>query len=242
MGAAQARLFAAAGAHVVIADMQDELGAELAAAIPGDGAVFRFLDVRDGEQWSALAAEIEERCDRLDILCNNAGTNVRGVGYEELEIEDYRNIIEVNLNAAYIGSRSVGPAMRRTGGGAIINIGSMGSLKHGGNPAYTISKTGILALTKNTALAYAGDGIRCNVICPGHVDTPFIRADRPHSHNDWETSADNPEVYAARLSQTPLGRLVSPEDVARTALFLCSDESAMITGAVIPVDGGCALL
>ena len=133
--------------------------------------------------------------------------------------------------------------MRRAGGGAILNTGSMASLKHGGSATgYTVSKTGVLAVTKNTAMAYAKDAIRCNVICPGHVDTPFIREDAPHSHNDWSTSADNPENYGRRLAQVPLGRLLTAEDIAKTALFLCSDDAAMITGAVIAVDGGTSLL
>ena len=244
MGEGQALQFSGAGAIVVIADIQDELGVGLADSIGSSGgkAAYRHLDVRDADHWQQLVDGIEAEFGRLDILCNNAGTNLRGVDYDGLALEDYRNIMEVNLTASYVGCRVVGPPMRRAGGGAIVNIGSLGSFKHGGNSAYTISKTGILALTKNTAEAYAKDRTRCNVICPGHVDTPFIRADRPHSRNDWNSSADNPDVYEARLAQTPLGRLVTADDVARAALFLCSDDAAMITGAVIPVDGGTALL
>jgi NAD(P)-dependent dehydrogenase (short-subunit alcohol dehydrogenase family) len=244
LGEGQARLFSNEGAKIVVADVQADLGETVVSEIQADGgeAAYMFLDVRDWEQWQSTVAETEKLFGRLDILCNNAGTNMRGTPYEELSIDDYRNIIDVNLHGAYMGCRAVGEPMRQAGGGSIINIGSMSSFSHGSNSGYTISKTGILALTKNTALAYAKHRTRCNVICPGNVDTPFIRADKPHSHNDWSTTADNPEVYAKRLTNTPLGRLLTANDIAKTALFLCSDDADMITGAVLPVDGGTAML
>lgn len=243
MGEAQARLFSREGAAVMIADIQAEKGETVSTEISAAGgrAAFFSLDVRDFDQWQAVVRETEERLGRLDILCNNAGTNVR-VSFEELSIEQYRNIIEVNLNGAYLGCRAVADAMQRAGGGAIVNIGSLASFKHGGSTGYTVSKTGIIALTKNVALAYAKHRTRCNVICPGHIDTPFIRADASHSRNDWSTSIDNPENYERRLAHIPLGRLQSGEDVAKAALFLCSDDAEMITGAVLTVDGGSSLL
>ena len=245
MGEAEARLFAREGAAVVVADLQAEKAETVVGDVQAAGgrAAYVQLDVRDFDQWKAAVSDTEDQFGRLDILCNNAGTNTRGRSYEDQTIEEYKNILDVNLNGTYLGCRAVGDAMRRAGSGAILNTGSMASLKHGGSATgYTVSKTGVLAVTKNTAMAYAKDAIRCNVICPGHVDTPFIREDAPHSHNDWSTSADNPENYGRRLAQVPLGRLLTAEDIAKTALFLCSDDAAMITGAVIAVDGGTSLL
>ena len=132
--------------------------------------------------------------------------------------------------------------MRRAGGGVIVNLGSLASVRAGGgSPAYGASKTGLVALTRSTAVAYARDGIRCVLVSPGHVDTPFIRADTPYSPNDQSTSIDNPENYQRRLNATPLGRLVTPDEVARTVLFAVSDDAAMLTGSQILVDGGAAL-
>ena len=243
MGQAQARLFSREGAAVTIADLQADLGETVASEIgaAGGDAAFSLLDVRDWDRWQALVSETESRFGRLDILCNNAGTN-RRVGFTELAVEEYRNIVEVNLHGSYLGCRAVKDAMKRASGGAIINIGSMSSFRHGSNTAYTVSKTGILALTKNIALHFAEDGTRCNVICPGSVDTPFIRADQEHSLNDWSTSLDNPENYERRQHRVPLGRLQTPDDVAKAALFLCSDDADQITGAVLTVDGGASLV
>ncbi|NQW17475.1 MAG: SDR family oxidoreductase [Chloroflexi bacterium] len=242
IGEGQARLFSSEGARVVIADMQSAKAAAVIGEIEtaGGEASFVELDVRDEIQWQKAVDFTEERYGHLNILCNNAGTNVR-VGFDDLTIEQYRNIIEVNLNGAYLGCRIAGPALERGGGGAILNIGSLASTKHGGSTGYTVSKTGIIALTKNVALGYASQGTRCNAISPGHVDTPFIRGDNPHSRNDWSTSLENPENYERRLAGTPLGRLQTPQDIAFAALFLCSDEAAMITGSVLNVDGGAAL-
>ena len=243
MGEAQARHFSSEGAAVMIADLQAEKGETVASEIgaAGGDAAFAHLDVRDWDQWQAVAAHTEARFGRLDILCNNAGTN-RRVGFMELTVNEYRNTVDVNLNGTYLGCRAVKDAMKRAGGGAILNIGSMASLRHRSSTGYTVSKTAILALTKNVAWHFAPDGTRCNVICPGNVDTPFVRDDKEHSHNDWSTSIDNPENYERRREGIPLGRFQTGEDVAKAALFLCSDDADQITGAVLTVDGGSALL
>ena len=98
-----------------------------------------------------------------------------------------------------------------------------------------------VGLTCTAAKTYAGDGIRCNIVAPGHVDTPFIRANNPHSPNDWSTSIDNPDNYERRLATVPMGRLLSPEDIAQAFLFLASDDASMITGTTLLVDGGSAI-
>ena len=128
--------------------------------------------------------------------------------------------------------------MRRAGGGSIINMGSTASSRGGGNPAYAASKTGMIGIMRATAKTYAKDGIRCNMVSPASVDTPFLRESHPHSPNDWSTSLDNPEVYRRRVAGIPLGRLLTPEDVAYAFLFLASDEASMISGTNLKVDGG----
>src|SRR5690606_36041275 len=133
------------------------------------------------------------------------------------------------------------PAMRRAGNGAIINIGSIATDRSGGNPGYATSKVGILGLTRATASAYGPENIRCNLVSPGHVDTPFIRRSTTYSPNDWSTSIENPDNLKRRVERTPMGRMVQPEEIAYAFLFLASDEAGMITGTNLKVDGGASL-
>lgn len=123
-----------------------------------------------------------------------------------------------------------------------MNLGSLASIRPGADsPAYGAAKMGLVALTRSTAASYASDGIRCVLISPGHVDTPFLRADTPYSPNDARTSLDNPDNYQRRLAATPLGRLLTPDDIARSVLFVVSSDAAMVTGSMLTVDGGAGL-
>jgi NAD(P)-dependent dehydrogenase (short-subunit alcohol dehydrogenase family) len=242
MGAAQARLFAAEGAAVCIADINDAGGRQVAENIEaGNGrALAVHLDVTDADQWAATVAAVEEAFSSLHILCNNAGANYR-VSFDEQTEEMWHTIMETALTGAFLGIKAVLPAMRRSGYGVIINMGSTTSTRSAANPGYTASKVGMVGLTEATALAYAKEGIRCNMVSPGHVDTPFIRESHPHSPNDWSTSIDNPENYQRRAEATPMGRFVTPEEVAYGFLFLASDEASMVTGTNLKVDGGASL-
>jgi 3alpha(or 20beta)-hydroxysteroid dehydrogenase len=151
-------------------------------------------------------------------------------------------IVGTILTGSFLGTKAVVPSMRRAGGGVIVNLGSLASIRNGPNsPAYGAAKMGLVGLTRSTAAAYAADKIRCVLVSPGHVDTPFVRANTPYSPNDARTSIDNPANYQRRLAATPLGRLVIPEDVARAVLFAVSDDAAMFTGSMLTVDGGAAL-
>ena len=111
----------------------------------------------------------------------------------------------------------------------------------GGSPAYAAQKMGMIGLTRSAASSYARDNIRCVIISPGHVDTPFLRGNNEYSPNDWSTSIENPENYKRRLDSTPMGRLMTPDDLANAFLFAASDEAAMITGSMITVDGGAGM-
>ena len=243
MGAATARLFAAEGAAVCIADLNrdkaEEIAEELRAA--GSQALSARLDVRNGAQWNGVVADAERAFGHLDTLCSFAGANHR-VSFDVQTEEMWRRIIDINLTGCFLGTKIMLPALRRAGGGVILHTGSLASLRQGGGgPAYGVSKAGLVALTRSTAATYAADNIRCVLINPGHVDTPFIRGNAPHSPNDESTSIDNPDNYERRVSATPLGRMTMPEDVARTFLFAASDEASMITGSWINVDGGAGI-
>jgi 3alpha(or 20beta)-hydroxysteroid dehydrogenase len=242
MGGAQARLFAAEGAAVCVADLYAEKGAAVAAEVAAAGgrALALALDVQQAGQWADAVRAAEDAFGPLTILCNNAGANVR-VGFDQQTEAMWQTIVGTILTGSFLGIKAAVPSMRRAGRGVIVNLGSLASIRPGGtSPAYGAAKMGLVGLTRSAAASYAREGIRCVLVSPGHVDTPFLRADTPYSPNDASTTLDNPENYRRRQAATPLGRLCTPQDIARTVLFLTSDEAAMITGSMVTVDGGAA--
>lgn len=244
MGGAQCRLFAQEGAAVCVADLYPEKADRVAAEIESAGgrAIGLRLDVQRSAEWAAAVEQTEAAFGPVSILCNNAGANVR-VSFDEQTEEQWNLIVGTMLTGSFLGIKAVVPSMRRGGGGVVINLGSLASIRPGGgSPAYGAAKTGLVALTRSCASSYARDNIRCVIVSPGHVDTPFLRANNPYSPNDASTSIDNPENYNRRLRATPLGRLCLPDDVARAFLFAVSDDAAMVTGSMITVDGGAALV
>lgn len=243
MGGAQAKQFAAEGAAVCIADMDLKAAEQVAEAVKSaqGRAIASRLDVREADGWAATVKEAEAAFGPVTILCNNAGANFR-VGFDEQTEKQWRTIMEIGLTGAFLGIKAVVPSMRRAGRGVILNMGSLAAIRPGGgSPAYAAQKMGMVGLTRSAAHSYAKDNIRCVIISPGHVDTPFIRGNNPHSPNDWSTSIDNPENFQRRLGSTPLGRLQTPEDIANAFLFAATDEAAMITGSMITVDGGAGM-
>ena len=243
MGGAQATIFAREGAAVCVADVNRDAAKSVADRISADGgrALAFELDVRSHEAWAEAVKVTEQTFGNVTTLCNNAGANFR-VSFDEQTEEQWHIIMEVGLTGAFLGIKAVVPSMRKAGVGVILNMGSLASIRPGGgSPAYAAQKMGMVGLTRAAAASYAKDNIRCVIVSPGHVDTPFIRGNNPHSPNDWETSIDNPENYERRKSNTPLGRLQMPEDIAQAFLFAATDEAAMITGSMITVDGGSAL-
>ena len=242
MGRAQCKLFAAEGAAVCVADIDQEAGAKVAAEIneAGGRALYTPLNVTDAPQWAAAVAAAELNFGKLTTLSNIAGANYR-VSFDEQTEEMWHTIMEVSLTGAFLGIKAAVPAMRRAGSGSIINVGSIATSRSGSNPGYATTKVGILGLTRATASAYAAENIRCNLVSPGHVDTPFIRRSAAYSPNDWSTSIENPENLKRRLEGTPMGRMVQPEEIAYAFLFLHSDEASIITGSNLKVDGGASL-
>lgn len=244
MGGAQARLFASEGAAVCVTDLFGEKAQTVAAEIiaAGGRAIALALDVQRSDQWADAVAAAEQAFGPVSLLCNNAGANVR-VGFDEQTEEMWSLIVGTILTGSFLGIKAVVPSMRRAGGGVIVNLGSLASIRPGGgSPGYGAAKMGLVGLTRSAAISYARENIRCVLVSPGHVDTPFIRESTSYSPNDRRTSIDNPENYERRLRGTPLGRLQTPEDIARAFLFVVSDDAAMITGSMLTVDGGSALM
>jgi 3alpha(or 20beta)-hydroxysteroid dehydrogenase len=243
MGGAQARLFAQEGAAVCVADLFPEKAETVAREIGAAGgrAIGVRLDVQRSDEWSSGVEATEAAFGPVSILCNNAGANFR-VGFDEQTEEQWNLILGTILTGSFLGTKAAIPSMRRAGGGVVLNLGSLASIRPGGgSPAYGAGKMGLVALTRSTASTYAKENIRCVLISPGHVDTPFIRENNPYSPNDPSTSIENPDNYNRRLRNTPLGRLQTPDDIAKAFLFAASDDAAMITGSMITVDGGAAL-
>ena len=243
MGGAQARLFASEGAAVCVADLYLDKAEVVAKQIESAGgrAIPVALDVQRLDQWEAAVAATEAAFGPVGTLCNNAGANVR-VGFDEQTEEQWHLIVGTILTGSFLGIKATIPSLRRAGGGVIVNLGSLASIRPGGgSPGYGAAKMGLVGLTRSAAITYAKEGIRCVIVSPGHVDTPFIRESAPYSPHSPATSIDNPDNYQRRLRGTPLGRLQTPEDIAKTMLFVVSDDAAMITGSRITVDGGAAM-
>jgi 3alpha(or 20beta)-hydroxysteroid dehydrogenase len=222
-GAAEARAFAAEGATVVLGDVLDDEGEAVAAEL-GDAARYRQLDVVDEASWQALVAEL----DHIDVLVNNAGV-VHFAHLTELELADFRRVMDVNVTGTMLGMKTAAPALKRAGGGAIVNISSISGLKGAAEtPAYVASKWAVRGLTKAAAVDLAADGIRVNSVHPGVIDTPMVR--RPGT---------TPEgILERHLPRLLVPRLGTPDDVVPLVLFLASDEAGYVTGAEFVVDGG----
>jgi NAD(P)-dependent dehydrogenase (short-subunit alcohol dehydrogenase family) len=243
IGGAQARLFASEGAAVCVADLYLDKAEAVAKEIAASGgrAVGVALDVQRSDDWKRAVETSEGQFGPVSILCNTAGANFR-VSFDDQTEQMWSMIVGTILTGSFLGTKAVIPSMRRAGGGVIVNLGSLASIRPGGgSPAYGSAKMGLVGLTRSTAASYARENIRCVLVSPGHVDTPFIRADNPYSPNDARTSVDNPENYERRLNATPLGRLQTPDDIAKACLWLVSDDAAMVTGSMLTVDGGAGL-
>ena len=231
MGAAEARLFAAEGAAVVIGDILDDEGEAVAAAIQAGGGqcAYCHLDVTLESDWRAAVAAAVSRFGKLDALVNNAGIGSSPHKIHEEPIELWERTMDINLKGVFLGTRTAIPAMQAAGGGSIINISSqlgIVAVPYNG-AAYQTAKGGVRIFTKAAALQYAADGIRVNSVHPGPIVTEMTRAGR-----------DNPERMALALARIPMGRYGEPEEVANAVLYLASDESSFVTGSEVVVDGG----
>lgn len=228
MGQAAVRLFLEEGAQVLAADISEK-GLEQWNSV--DRVVPLRVDVTRLEDIRRMVQEAETRFGRIDALCNIAGIN--DLNYPLLETDDARwdRVMEIDLKAPFRLCREVIPVMIRQGGGSIVNIGSYAALRGNHGPSYTAAKAGVEGLTRSIAFGYGDQGVRCNIIHPGGTNTNIGE----HSGGAYHPAGERLSRIVAAF---PKGWFGQPEDIARTCLFLCSDDASHINGAVISVDGG----
>ena len=236
IGEASARLFAQQGARLVLGDRDREGLEKLTGELEAAGTIVLDTagDVSDGSVCKSIIARVMTQFGRLDILFNNAGIVIDGSLVECTESE-WQKTMDVNLKSMYLLCREAVPVMVRQGGGSIINMSSVaGPTGVASRGAYSVSKAGVIGLTKSLAMDFVKDGIRVNCICPGTVDTPSLRG--------RIARASDPEgARKAFIARQPMGRLGRPEEIAALALFLASDDSKYMTGQAIFMDGGMKL-
>jgi NAD(P)-dependent dehydrogenase (short-subunit alcohol dehydrogenase family) len=232
IGRVAASLFAAEGARVVVADVvADHADAAVAEIVEAGGSARAVtVDVSDEAQVAAMVAAAVGTYGGLHVLFNNAGIfPADDGGILDTPPETWQRVMEVNLKGVWLGCRAAVPAMLDSGGGSIVNVASFVALVGAATAqmAYTASKGGVLAMTRELAVEYARKGIRANSICPGPIETPLLA----------ELLSD-PERRQRRLVHIPIGRFGRPEEIARAALFLASDDASFVTGSALVVDGG----
>jgi NAD(P)-dependent dehydrogenase (short-subunit alcohol dehydrogenase family) len=229
MGAAAARLFKAEGAHVFIVDRNQDLAQRTASDI---GATVLIGDVGDSKFCDGAVAEVVRQHGRLDVCVNAAGIIVRATGIDTSD-DDWQRMLNVNVSGVFYMCRAAIRQMKAQGSGAVVNFGSIwGELSGAGALAYAASKGAVHQITRTFAIEHARDGVRVNAVCPGEVNTPMLRA------AGRATPLADEQLRAMGERVVPLGRLAEPEEIARTVLFLASDDASYITGSMVYVDGG----
>ena len=233
MGEATARVFAAAGANVLVSDVNEELGQATVERIERDGGTASFCrtDVSRAVDAENMVRTAVDRYGRLDCAVNNAAVTPDTHPLAELDEQEFDRILAVDLKGVALCLKyEVGQMLQQGDGGAIVNIGSVSSFRpQPNNAAYTAAKHGVIGLTKVASLENAPLGIRVNTVAPGAIDTPMIRG-------ALETVGLTEAEFAPTISL--LGRFGQPEEVAQASLWLCSDQSSYVTGAVLSVDAG----
>ena len=233
-GAAAARLFVAEGAKVLAVDRDASALAQLQAEIGGDNFATRAADITQPDQVEAYTAAAVERFGGLDIAILNAGITGPRTPLESYSLEDFDQVLAINLRAPWLGLRAAIPHMKRRGGGSVVITSSIQGLSAiPGTSGYTTSKHAVIGMMKGAALELAEHNIRVNTVNPGYGDTPMMR--RIHA----AASPDDPGAVETAIAQeVPMRRYAKAEEVAQVMLFLASDASSYCTGAAYPVDGG----
>jgi len=232
MGRAAALLFAKEGARVAVIDINESSAAETAKAIESAGgkSVAVGADVSDAEDTRSMVSATVKKFGGLDVVYNNAGIEGRGAKLADMPEDAFDQVIAINLRGVFLGMKYSLPHLVERGGGSIVNTASIaGMVAVRGSAAYCASKAGVIAMTRVAALEYARHNVRVNCICPGAIATPMVK----------RIMGDETEMDAHALSRiSALGRIGQPEEIARMALFLASDEASFATGAPFVVDGG----
>lgn len=236
-GRAAAVLFAREGAKVAVVDRDAAAAAETARLIEAEGCtcMVATADVTSLASVEAMVGAVMQRFERVDVLLNNVGGSLPG-GPVEMSVEDFRAQVDLNLTSAFITCKVVLPSMAQQKGGSIVNVGSIGGLRHLGHDhvGYSASKAGLVEFTRQLAVRYGPEGIRCNTVIPGMIDTPLLE----HRVAKQKGRADLETLRTQAKARVPLGRRGDAWDVAHAALYLASDDARYVTGTEILVDGG----
>ena len=233
IGRASAVEFAREGARVLVCDVDEDGGAQTAAAARAGGgeAMFHRADVTRGEDVAAMVAAAVKAYGGLDVIFNNAGIILSASAVDTTE-EQWDRIMGVNLRGVWLGIKHAAPEIRKRGGGAIVNTASVhGMATDAGVAAYATSKHAVIGLTRASALELTSWNIRVNAVLPGAIDTSLLRS-------NLRDAGDEEEGFKALSALEPIGRIGRPEEIARAAAFLASDDSSFVTGAALAVDGG----
>jgi cyclopentanol dehydrogenase len=230
-GAAEAETFTREGARVVFGDVRDDEGRKVEATIRAAGgeATYLHLDVTSEADWKTAVQTAVDRYGKLDILINNAAITIPRVPIEERTVAEWDQVMAVNARGVFLGTKCAIPAMRRAGGGSIVNISSVAGIGQSlhQEPAYAASKGAVRIFTKVTASQHAKDKIRCNSVHPGPVDTEM-----------FHSAFRDKEAMERRLQRIPLGRMGTVAEIVSAVLYLASDEASYITGSELLIDGG----
>ena len=232
IGAATVRLFAAEGARVVVADMQDDKGQDVARALGADGAFVHVNVTLEAEVQAAVETAVE-RWGRLDCLFNNAGFGGALGPIESTSVEEYDMTFDVLLKGVFLGIKHAAPVMKRQRAGSILSTASVAGVEAGVGPhLYSVAKAGVIHLTKSVALELGEYGIRANCICPGAIVTPLAVGKPAPTERQVEG------LRRGAADMHALGRVGEPEEIAHAALWLASDDASFVTGQALAVDGG----
>jgi NAD(P)-dependent dehydrogenase (short-subunit alcohol dehydrogenase family) len=236
IGEASVRLFAKEGGRVVIADIQDGKGRRLAEELGGD-AVYVHTDVKDESDVEAAVALAVEEYRRLDCMFNNACIAGAVGPIETVTVEAFDETVEVLLRGVFLGIKHAAPVMKGQGNGSIVNTASVAGLRAGyGNHVYSAAKAAVIQLTRSTAMELGESGVRVNCICPGFIPTPMIGRARGLSVKEADGAVET--IKSLFADTQPIRRSGLPEDVAKAALWLASDDSGFVNGHALVVDGG----
>jgi NAD(P)-dependent dehydrogenase (short-subunit alcohol dehydrogenase family) len=230
IGRATALAFAGEGARLILGDVNEPDGRATVALAQERGGEAEFVraDVSRSADCAAMVERAMRRFGRLDVAFNNAGINLAVAPIAEVEESEWQRILAINLSGVFLCMKHEIAAMKRGGGGAIVNTASVGGLiGTAGVTAYCATKHGVIGLTKSAALDHIKDGIRINAVCPGGTRTAMLA--------EW---FKHPEVERAALAGTPIGRMADPAEIARTVLFLASEEASFMVGHALVADGG----